>query len=143
MTGAELQALRRAAGINQTDMAAMINTTRHTISYWETKNELRLYAIRYGFPAKMLKAIGHPLPDYRTNTRARGWGLTVARAGTSGPRSLQRPRYRTGCTLQRHPPRDLCRPHPQGPAVPPEIRTGSQPLQVSRGQIDRPPHRCR
>ena len=48
MTGAKLQALSRAAGINQTDMGAMIDCTRHSVSYWEAKTELHPYAIRYG-----------------------------------------------------------------------------------------------
>lgn len=39
MTGAELQALRRTAGINQTDMGAMIDCTRHSVSYWEGKGQ--------------------------------------------------------------------------------------------------------
>ncbi len=39
-------------------------------------------AIKRGLDnSKMLKAMGDPLPDYRTPTRPRawGWGLTVAR----------------------------------------------------------------
>lgn len=75
MTGAELQALRRAAGINQTDMGALIDCTRHSVSYWETKDQLRPYAVRWGIPAKMLRVMGHPLPDYRTTMRARGDGV--------------------------------------------------------------------
>lgn len=75
MTGAELQALRRAAGINQTDMGAMIDCTRHSVSYWEGKGLLPRHAVRRGIPARMLQAMGHPLPDYRTITRARGDGV--------------------------------------------------------------------
>jgi hypothetical protein len=41
MTGAKLQALRRTAGINQTDMGAMIDATRHSVSYWETSHAAR------------------------------------------------------------------------------------------------------
>jgi hypothetical protein len=55
MTEAELQALRRAVGINQTDMGAMIHTTCHSVSYWGTKGQLRPYAVRWGVPAKMLE----------------------------------------------------------------------------------------
>jgi DNA-binding XRE family transcriptional regulator len=75
MTGAELQALRHAAGINQTDMGAMIDATRHSVSYWETKGLLPRHAVRWGIPAKMLEAMGHPLSDYRTPTRTRGDGV--------------------------------------------------------------------
>ena len=75
MTGAELQALRRAAGITQTDIGTMIDCTRHSVSYWEGKDHLDRHAVRWGIPAKMLQAMGHPLPDYRTSTRARGDGV--------------------------------------------------------------------
>ncbi|MCF7700922.1 helix-turn-helix domain-containing protein [Loktanella sp. M215] len=75
MTGAELQALRRAAGINQADMGTKIGCTRHSVSYWECKGLLPRHAVRWGIPAKMLQAMGHPLPDYRTHTRARGDGV--------------------------------------------------------------------
>ena len=79
MTGAELQALRRAAGINQTAMGAMIDCTRHSVSYWEGKGQLGGHAVRWGIPAKMLQAMGHPLPDYRTPMRARGHGVLAWR----------------------------------------------------------------
>lgn len=75
MTGAALQALRRAAGINQTDMASLIDASRHSVSYWECKGQLRPFALRSGIPARMLKALGHIMPDYRTTTRARGDGV--------------------------------------------------------------------
>jgi DNA-binding XRE family transcriptional regulator len=48
MTGAELQALRRTAGINQADMGTMIGCTRHSVSYWERKAQLRPYVVRWG-----------------------------------------------------------------------------------------------
>jgi hypothetical protein len=33
------------------------------------------HAVRRGIPAKMMQAIGHSLPDYRTFTRPRGGGV--------------------------------------------------------------------
>lgn len=76
LTGPDLKALRRKAGINQSEMAAMIGTSRHTISYWEIKRTpFRRCDLRWGKPAKMLKALGVELPDFSRITRARGDGV--------------------------------------------------------------------
>lgn len=74
MTGAELKAIRRAQGISQTSMAALIGCSRHAVSYWECKGgEINT---RWGVPARMLEALGVvTLPIKRNNTRGRGDGV--------------------------------------------------------------------
>ncbi|MDQ7071632.1 MAG: helix-turn-helix transcriptional regulator, partial [Rhodobacterales bacterium] len=56
MMGAELKVIRRAQGISQTCMAALIGCSRHAVSYWECKGgEINT---RWGVPAQMLEALG-------------------------------------------------------------------------------------
>lgn len=75
LTGAELRAHRKAAGLSQVDLAQRAEIRRHAVSYWECRAEvdLRGWAVR-----RMLKALGVVLlPVYRTpNARAGGWGLS-------------------------------------------------------------------
>ena len=74
MTGAELRALRKAAGLSQATLARRAAIGRHAVSYWECRQDvdLRGWAVR-----RMLLALGvDPLPVYsRSNARARAWGL--------------------------------------------------------------------
>ena len=48
MTGEELAAIRKAAGLSQTDLAQRAGIGRHAVSYWETKPEVHrwAYAVR-------------------------------------------------------------------------------------------------
>ena len=72
MTGAELAAIRKAAGLSQSALAQRVGIGRHAVSYWERKPDvdLRSWAVR-----RMAEAL--PLPDYCTRyARAGGWGVS-------------------------------------------------------------------
>lgn len=78
MTGAELKAHRKAAGLTQTAIAQKAGVCRDTVSYWERKTQidLRGWAVR-----RILKVLG-VAPDaglLHQNARARGWGLSSFR----------------------------------------------------------------
>lgn len=77
LTGPELKAARRKAGISQTAMAELIGCSRHSVSYWETKpQEMDHNALKWGVPALMLEVLGiEVLPIYRQSKRARGGGV--------------------------------------------------------------------
>ena len=74
MTGADLRALRKAAGLSQAELARRAAIGRHAVSYWECREDvdLRGWAVR-----RMLSALdADPLPVFsRNNARARAWGL--------------------------------------------------------------------
>lgn len=44
MTGAELAAIRKSAGLSQTALAMRAGIGRHAVSYWECKAQVDLYA---------------------------------------------------------------------------------------------------
>lgn len=44
MTGAELAAIRKAAGLSQTELAQRVGIGRHAVSYWENKPEVDAWA---------------------------------------------------------------------------------------------------
>ncbi|MEI4471508.1 helix-turn-helix transcriptional regulator [Frigidibacter sp. MR17.24] len=44
MTGAELAAIRKAAGLSQTELGKRVGIGRHAVSYWETKDRVDPYA---------------------------------------------------------------------------------------------------
>ena len=78
MTGAELRAHRKAAGLTQQSLAKLAGIGRDAVSYWECKAsiDLRGWAVR-----RMLTALG-VAPDagfLHQNARARGWGLSSFR----------------------------------------------------------------
>ncbi|MFD1157913.1 HGGxSTG domain-containing protein [Roseovarius aestuarii] len=77
ITGPELKAIRRKAGINQTEMGKLIGASRSGVSYWETKQHpLTSKQYRFGVPAMMFKVLGiEILPIYLRSTRARGYGV--------------------------------------------------------------------
>lgn len=76
LTGAELKAIRRARGINQTRMGQLIGCSRHAVSYWETKPD-RINT-RWGVPARMVKYLGASvLPIKYATTRGRGDGVLL------------------------------------------------------------------
>ena len=77
MTGAELAAIRKAAGLSQTELAQRAGIGRHAVSYWECKAEvdLRAWAI-----ARMRQAL--TLPEYVRPQRQPShavWADTLAR----------------------------------------------------------------
>ena len=72
MTGADLRAHRKAAGLSQIELARRAGVGRDAVQYWEAKPRLPRWGWATG---RLLKALG--LPDNATpNSRARGWGLT-------------------------------------------------------------------
>lgn len=58
MTGAELAAIRRAAGLSQTELARRVDIGRHAVSYWECKRQVERSAWAVERMAKVLT-----LPD--------------------------------------------------------------------------------
>lgn len=74
ITGPELKAIRRKAGINQTEMGKLTGFSRHAVSYWETKQHtLSVNEYGWGCPAKMFRVLGISiLPNFTRPVRARG-----------------------------------------------------------------------
>ena len=71
MTGAELRAARKAAGLSQAALAKQAGYSRDTVQYWEAKGEIR----RRGAWRHLAEALG--LKDYDpTIARAGGWGVS-------------------------------------------------------------------
>ena len=54
MTGAELRAARKAAGLSQTALAQRAGLSRDTVHYWEAKGEFR----RCGAGQVLAEALG-------------------------------------------------------------------------------------
>ena len=77
LTGPELKAIRRRAGLSQTEIAKLVGCSRHTVSYHETKRRpFRPNEYRWGFLEGMLRVLGvQVLPIYLPSTRARMDGL--------------------------------------------------------------------
>ncbi|MEZ5676466.1 MAG: helix-turn-helix transcriptional regulator [Thalassovita sp.] len=73
MTGKELAAIRKAAGLSQTDLAQLAGIGRHAVSYWETKPTVDAYAWAV---QRMAEALG--LGDIRAEIRARALTDTPA-----------------------------------------------------------------
>lgn len=63
MTGAELAALRHAAGLSQTALGKRVGIGRHAVSYWETKPVIDLHAWALQRMAEVLPL--PPPPSYR------------------------------------------------------------------------------
>ena len=81
LTGQDLAALRREAGLTQAELAQRAGIGRHAVIYWEQKPVVdpRAWA-----PCRMLDALSvrvvRPEVSYnRTNTRTRGDGVLYAR----------------------------------------------------------------
>lgn len=73
ITGAELRRLRKAAGLNQSQLAKKAGPARGAVSYWENK---ALVEIRHGAPKAFMVALGIEfLPYSATSTRERGDGV--------------------------------------------------------------------
>lgn len=75
LTGKDLKAARRKTGMNQTDFGRSIGLSRHTVSYWENKKQIKIAPVGpTGTVARMLQALS--LPYYLgSNARARAWGF--------------------------------------------------------------------
>ena len=77
LTGKDLKRLRRARGVNQSEMGRMIGIGRHSVSYWECKPAFDLKWPYRGRPLEMLTALGYDLPIFVMPMRARGDGVLV------------------------------------------------------------------
>jgi DNA-binding XRE family transcriptional regulator len=71
MTGAELRAARKAAGLTQAAMAERVGVSRDTVQYWEAKPLI----CRWGAGKRMAEALGFAGLS-RNNARAGGWGVS-------------------------------------------------------------------
>lgn len=72
MTGAELAAIRRTAGLSQIQLARRVGIGRHAVSYWENRPVVDLRAWAVQRMAEVLQ-----LPDFATPLRTRtGWGVS-------------------------------------------------------------------
>lgn len=69
MDGADIRAARKAAGLNQTDLAERAGISRDAVSYWETRTG---YPPRGWALERMAKVLGLDLKDFRTPLPARG-----------------------------------------------------------------------
>lgn len=72
MTGRELAALRRAAGLSQCALARQVGIGRDAVSYWERKAEVDLS----GWAVKRMRQV-LALPEYVSPIRT-GWTDTLA-----------------------------------------------------------------
>ena len=75
LTGAELAAARKAAGLSQTALGTKAGISRHAVSYWECRPAIdpRAWAVRRMAEAEpQILAL---LQAWRTSTRAREMGL--------------------------------------------------------------------
>ena len=73
MTGAELRAHRKAAGLSQAELAKRSGMARGAVGYWEGK---AVVPTRYGAPRRFCDVLG--LPYYCHHyAHARGWGVTM------------------------------------------------------------------
>ncbi|WP_176562700.1 HGGxSTG domain-containing protein [Paracoccus liaowanqingii] len=66
MTGAELAAMRKAAGLSQIKLAQRVGIGRHAVSYWECKAQVERHAWAVERMAEVL-----PLPDAQVATPLR------------------------------------------------------------------------
>ncbi len=73
LSGRELAAVRKRAGLSQTRLAELAGIGRHAVSYWENKPKVD----RNGWaPKRMFDVLGiKVLPDYLQSVRARGHGV--------------------------------------------------------------------
>lgn len=86
MTGAELAAIRKAAGLSQTELAQRVGIGRHAVSYWECKAKIDLSARAVKRVAKVLALpdapvvipVMMPLVNKRTEEMARQDALNLA-----------------------------------------------------------------
>ena len=73
LTGAELRAHRKAAGLSQAELAKRTGVARGAVGYWEGKD---VVPTRHGAPRRFCDVLG--LPYFATsNAHARGWGVTM------------------------------------------------------------------
>jgi transcriptional regulator with XRE-family HTH domain len=73
MTGAELRAHRKAAGLSQSELAKRAGVSRDAVGYWEAKE---VVPTRYGAPNRFCEVLELRVFP-RSNAHARGWGLTM------------------------------------------------------------------
>ena len=73
MTGAELRAHRKAAGLSQAELAKRAGFSRDAVGYWEAKE---VVPTRHGAPARFCEVLGLRVLSHHY-AHARGWGLTT------------------------------------------------------------------
>ena len=110
ITGPELKAIRRKAGINQTEMGKLTGFSRHAVSYWETKTrDITWRDCRNSCPEGMLRVLGISLlPNFTRPVRARE--DRVLRFRTAWQQALDREADRRFAHLREKqtPQRQLC-----------------------------------
>lgn len=72
VTGAELRAARKAAGLTQAALAKKAYLGRHAVIYWEKRGTIRLREIA---PRRIAYILGVS-DNLTTNARAGGWGVS-------------------------------------------------------------------
>lgn len=79
ISGPQLKAIRRQAGLSQTAMGKLVGCTRDAVSYHERKRRpFRLKEYHWGCLARILTVLGvQILRNYPPNTRARGDGVLL------------------------------------------------------------------
>ena len=76
VSGADLRAARKAAGLTQAQLAALTGFDRGAVWYWERK---AVVSLREVAPKRFAAALGLPMLDYAApNARAKSWGLSGA-----------------------------------------------------------------
>lgn len=73
MTGAELRAHRKAAGLSQKSLAEHAGVCRETVQYWESKAEVPAWGVA---PQRFREVLGLGQHDV-TCARTRRWGHTL------------------------------------------------------------------
>ena len=137
MTGAELPAHRKAAGLSQSELAKRVGVSRDTVGYWEAKE---VVPTRHGAPFFVLRSAR--FAGFVTPLRARA-GL-----GSYNARPMASPVGRFGRGADGALAGAKCQTHhqaagavrgqdPQEQTMPNLERTGQAKVQVSRGQKHR------
>ena len=73
ITGAELRAHRKAAGLSQSELAKRAGVSRDTVGYWEAKE---VVPTRHGAPNLFCEVLSSRVLSHHY-APARGWGLTT------------------------------------------------------------------
>jgi transcriptional regulator with XRE-family HTH domain len=73
ITGAELRAHRKAAGLSQAELAKRAGVSRDAVGYWEAKE---VVPTRHGAPFLFCEVLGLRVLSHHY-AHARGWGLTT------------------------------------------------------------------
>ncbi|WP_443021726.1 HGGxSTG domain-containing protein [Shinella sp. 838] len=125
LTGKELAALRKAAGLNQAQLANRAHIGRHAVSYWETSDhvDFRAYAVR-----RMAVVLG---VDLQTHVLPLAKSFTVKDLSPTVPHQPTRcgARNRKGqaCAMKPEPGKHRCKFH-GGKSTGPKTVEGRQSI---------------